>query len=452
MVYLKKSALLPASLICASVAVLLLVLSPGLSLLSVSKGVFGTNSTVDFGERVNVRVSVLSSAPVKLDRLEDPLPPEFSPINLPPSCSFSSGTVFCPFGYEANNFTIEYSAVAVGAGQKVVFHPAKLYYYSEDGLPESRASNEIDGVFYVGRALLNLTISIKEVDGVEVLQPYLLPGSLFKVGVSVRNSGALPAEEVSLHLPSPAGWNLTSGRVSSAIGTLRSGESQGVVAVFRAPALGENFTEGALDLNYTATWKDSFGKVGRAEFPLLVFLSKADVSAKRTVELKWRRTEVGELQALLEVTIELKNRGTAESLISISQGVPGNVEKSAIVSALTLPGNEEKKLSAVSLVSGDKVVVPAGFANYSDARGNKYPGHAFPAEEIKIETSIWAKVYQMTDKFFPIGQLVALVVFAGGIFFLPSAGKNSYLLLALVAALLVSLLVLVSTAIVWFGF
>ncbi len=445
MVFGRKSAFLELAVF------LFLLLSPGLSYLSVSKGVFG-NTTVDFGEEVKVRISVLSDSPVRIERIEDLLPSEFSPLNLPPSCSHEEGRIICHFGYSATNMTIEYSAVVVGARQKVVFQPAMLYYNNAEGLPETKASNGIDGLYYLGRALLNVTVTLSEVDGEETLQPYLLPGSQFRLGVSVSNVGALEARNVSISISPVPGWNLTSGKSSSKIGTLSSGESQGVVANFKAPGL-VNFSEGSVEINYTATWTDSFGKERAVEYPVLVFLSKADVFAKRNLAIKWRRTDSGTLESILETEIFLKNRGSAEAIVNIAQVVPGKVEKSTIVSALKLVGGEEKTLKATSIVSGERVNVSAGIVNYSDSRANSYPGYSFSQEELKIETSIWAKIYVLTDKYFPLAQIVALAIFVTGLFFLlPLAGKNLYLALALGGVLLLSALLLASTVVVWFGF
>jgi hypothetical protein len=440
--------MVPGKKSAALLILALLVLSISFAAVSVTKQVSG-EKVVDFGEKLHVRISFVSDATIRLEKLEDPVPDEFSALNFPPACSFATGQLTCPFGYDSANATLEYDLVAVGAGQKVVFLPARLSYRNTDGLAESKSSNEIDGVYYVGRALINASVSQVEVDGAQVLQVYALPNSKMKLGVSAKNSGALSAENVVLSLSIPSGWNLTSGKTVVPIGALASGDSRGLLAAMKAPDVAA-FSEGTIELNYTVSWKDG-GSARAISEPVTIFMVRPELEAKRTISTKWRRTSNGSLQSLVDVSIELRNKGSAEAAVSIVQPVPLAVESSSIVPSLKISGKGSETLKSLSLVSAQKVQIGAGLVNYTDSIGNIYPGFSFQAEEVPIERSVWAAIYLLASPWFPTAQIIAAVVLIGGLILIPLFGKNKYLLLAMAALILAAALLLASTVVIWFG-
>ncbi len=434
------------AVLSAALVVLALPLA-GAADVRVAKNVTG-DKIVDFGSGVRVSVSVSSAEQLKLERLDDPVPEAFSALNYPSFCAFSPGALTCMIGVTTSNLSFTYDLVAVGAGQKVVFLPARISYTTQDGLSESRSSNEIDGFYYVGRSLINTSVSVLEVDGQAAVQAYALPGSRLRIGITARNAGALSADAVALSLKLPAGWTLSSGKVLASMQTLAAGDSGGLLATVTAPSVG-NFSEGIAEFNYTATWVDA-GRLRSYSAPLTVLMQMPALSAKRTETIKWRKAG-NAIQAVLETEIILRNAGSAEASVSLQQEVPPVIESSSIVASLKIPGGSEQKLRAVSVVSGEKVAVPAGTVVYTDALGNKYDAFKFPAEEVRIEKSLWATVYQMTQKWFPLPQIASLVVVLAIFAFFATLTQNGYLLLAAGAVLLLAVLVLVSTAMVWFG-
>lgn len=428
----------------------ILVLAPGLAV-ELRKEVTGPQ-IVDFGESLAVRLTISTREPIFLESIEDPVPPGFRAEIDQPNCKADS-IVRCTFNLNTSgSLSISYKLVGATASRRTFIDRATVSYVA-GGTAERKVSNEIPGVYSVGLAYLNLSISKLEVDGLAAAAAKLLPGSSLRVLASVENGGAIGTADVSVSaIPDDASLkSLTPLEINRT--KLEAGETLGTLFTFAAPV---NFTEGTSKILVAARWRDQNGTFRETTKTLEVSYTKPNLIVKRTISVEWKQREK-QLLPIVKIIFSLENRGSATAIANLSQGRPQlrNLETgeatvgTTILSLQTIvEPNQQKQWETSGVATAGTLEIPAGTAVYTDSRGNPYNSSAFAGETIQVSPTIWSIIFSLIAPYYPTVQIVAAVVLLGLLAFGRNLLANKLLLAFGTLLAVLSLLVLISTALV----
>lgn len=389
-------------------SLLLFLLVPALCL-QVNKSVSGS-PLLDVGQTLKIELVVVTDKPTLIDRIEDPLPLSMDASGYPTGCSVFNGMLKCMSGMEIEGrIAIAYTLTAKAKDKRVALEPARVYY-EENKIPSTEISNSIQTSYSIGPPELNFTTRRVLIDGLEQTEPYLaLPESPISLTFGLKNSGAVPAENVTLSI-SINQWGLLNNEM---VDGLQPDEEKPVRISFSAPK-----NEGSAEADVKVTWTDPILHRAREitlRIPLTV--GRPRVKADRSLELKWVNIDDA-LVPLIVMQYSLKNTGKLPAKVVLEQEVPELDELKIEPSGTTMDRNTTITLklepgeSAAVLVQGkatgrQNVEVPSSTVQYYDSRDYAYEAFTWNAETVTVSYSVWATLYSFIG---PFGVAVKLLL------------------------------------------
>lgn len=423
------------------ILVLFLVLSL-VHAVSLEKKVEGSSVLAE-GDSLNVRIALESDSSLKLISLEDSIPQGFSARNYPSSCDVEGDTLRCEYDIQIDTFSISYQLIASDSGRNIRISGATLKYVNpETQVDESVVSNDIETAFFIGLPKIFLNLTNFQVDGASKSE--VLPEAVASVVLQVKNTGSIDAENVSISITSPLFSE------TKKLDILRPDASTSFKLTKTAPQIA-SFSEGEATISVIASWTD-LGKrqYAPAQDALQFVFVRPKLFVTRDVDVKWKKDEI--LKPFIQISVELENTGSAVANADIAQELPpstepavttqGFIENNVWKLGVDVEPGEKKRISIMVPAEKGKVDIPPLNVDYVDARNNIYERSIVETEEIEVEKSVWAMVYQAVVE--PIGEKG---VYAAGIIFLAallllSRLRNPPVMVALAVVAVVCALIL----------
>lgn len=391
---------------------LLLLLLPGLAV-SVNKSVEGPH-LLNIGQELTVRVSVQTDGPLLIEKIEDPIPTVMEASGFPASCAIQGDRLVCSYGNEIEGkVTIPYTLTAKQKSRLVVFDSARVFY-KEGDIPSTVSSPPVTSMYYIGPPELNFSSMRILVDNKQQEPPLMaLPESPIETTISIKNNGAVAAENVTLSV-SVAGWGITK---TQRLTDILPEEDRPFKESFIAPK-----NEGSSQLVVVVKYLDPIDHVAReATTTVPISVARPHVNVERTTRLEWVSQAEGVIPTIL-IKFTMKNEGKLSATVELKQELPQlnnlqieptgqTVGRNTTISLELKPG-ESNTVSIRGTAEGmNVVVVPSASVSYFDSRGYKYESFSWGSEEIAVKKSIWALLYGVIAPFGIWSRLGAIIIF-----------------------------------------